>query len=104
MESASADALAGLRKAVGNFSVGGVHVQDMGMESHPVNEGRKHHLVFKNFGPVGEIQIGGNDDAGSFGPFRNDLKEQFGLCPIESKVGEFINNEKIQPGQRLVSK
>ena len=69
------------------------HVQNMGTKGQPVNQGRNHRAVLKQFCPAGERQVGGDNGAGTFTAVRDDLEQQFGFILVETHVTEFIQDQ-----------
>ena len=63
-------------------------------------EQRGGHLgVAEDGGPFAERQIGGDDDAGAFVEFRDEMEEQLPAGLGEGQIAQFIEHDEVEPGQ-----
>jgi len=87
--------LAGLSAAAGGLAgaepVGlGAGLEDVGVESDPVDDRGDQAGVGEDGAPFAEWQVGPDRDGGSFLPFGDDLEEQLGAAVVDLDVAELV--------------
>ena len=67
----------------------------MGAVGDSVEQSLAESGVFEHLSPLGERKIGGHDDRGSFGAFRNHLKQQLRSHIRQRHVAELVNRDQF---------
>ena len=61
----------------------------------PVQERRRHLLVYKHRRPLSEAEVSSNDDAGALVEFADQVEQQSATDLTDRQVAQFIQDHKI---------
>ncbi len=74
-------------------------LQDVAAVGEAVEQGRGHLGVTKDGGPFTEAQVGGDDDAGAFVKFAEQMEQQGPARGAERQVSQFVQDHEVELGQ-----
>lgn len=67
------------------------------MMGEPIEQRSGHLGIAEDGGPFAECQVGGDDDAGTFVEFRDQMEEQLPASLGEGQIAEFIERNELEP-------
>ena len=76
-----------------------VHFQDVDVVGEPVQQGYGEALRAEDLGPLVEGKVGGYQDGSPLVALGEGLEEQFVAGAGEGHEAQFVDDQRIQPGQ-----
>ena len=76
-----------------------VYLQDVHMVSEAVQQRSGEPLRAKDFRPLVEGQVGGDQDGSPLIALREDLEDQFGAGPGKWNKAQFVDDQQVEPRQ-----
>ena len=69
----------------------------MAMVSQTIDHGRGHWVIGKHGPPLGQLQMGGENETPGFVTVGDDAKEQRGSGAINGQIAPFIQDQQVGP-------